>query len=86
MAIVLSAAECERILQELAAMTLEERRHVAGLHPDRAPTIVAGVLIFREVLRLFGLDRDRDFGARHPARSRNWTGIARVCKPLWSVL
>ena len=52
---VLSADECERILGELAAMTLEERRHVAGLHPDRAPTIVAGVLIFREVLRLFGL-------------------------------
>jgi exopolyphosphatase / guanosine-5'-triphosphate,3'-diphosphate pyrophosphatase len=54
---LLSAAESERILGELAAMTLEERRHVAGLHPDRAPTIVAGVLIFREVLRLFGLDQ-----------------------------
>jgi exopolyphosphatase / guanosine-5'-triphosphate,3'-diphosphate pyrophosphatase len=53
---LLSSAECERILGELAAMTLSERRHVAGLHPDRAPTIVAGVLIFREVLRLFGLD------------------------------
>ena len=26
-----------------------------GLHPDRAPTIVAGVLIFLEVLELFGL-------------------------------
>jgi exopolyphosphatase / guanosine-5'-triphosphate,3'-diphosphate pyrophosphatase len=54
---LLSAHECERILGELAAMTLEQRRHVAGLHPDRAPTIVAGVLIFREVLRLFGLDQ-----------------------------
>jgi exopolyphosphatase / guanosine-5'-triphosphate,3'-diphosphate pyrophosphatase len=54
---LLSADECERILGELAAMTLEQRRHVAGLHPDRAPTIVAGVLIFREVLRLFGLDQ-----------------------------
>ena len=54
---LLSAAESERILGELAAMTLEQRRHVAGLHPDRAPTIVAGVLIFREVLRLFGLDQ-----------------------------
>jgi exopolyphosphatase/guanosine-5'-triphosphate,3'-diphosphate pyrophosphatase len=54
---LLSGAECDRILDELAAMTLEERRHVAGLHPDRAPTIVAGVLIFREVLALFGLDR-----------------------------
>jgi exopolyphosphatase/guanosine-5'-triphosphate,3'-diphosphate pyrophosphatase len=54
---LLSAAECERILGELAAMTLEQRRQVAGLHPDRAPTIIAGVLIFREVVRLFGLDQ-----------------------------
>jgi exopolyphosphatase/guanosine-5'-triphosphate,3'-diphosphate pyrophosphatase len=54
---LLSGAECERILGDLAAMTLEQRRQVAGLHPDRAPTIVAGILIFREVLRLFGLDQ-----------------------------
>jgi exopolyphosphatase/guanosine-5'-triphosphate,3'-diphosphate pyrophosphatase len=54
---LLSADECERILGELSAMPLAQRRNVAGLHPDRAPTIVAGVLIFREVLRLFGLDQ-----------------------------
>ena len=51
----LDAAECDRILAELSRMTLEQRRRVAGLHPDRAPTIVAGVLIFRAVVRLFGL-------------------------------
>jgi exopolyphosphatase/guanosine-5'-triphosphate,3'-diphosphate pyrophosphatase len=49
-------AECERILDHLAAIPLAHRREVAGLHPDRAPTILAGVIIFREVLRLFGLD------------------------------
>ena len=54
---LLDAGDCDRILDELSAMTLEERRHVPGLHPDRAPTIVAGVLIFREVLRLFGLEQ-----------------------------
>ena len=27
-----------------------------GLHPDRAPTIVAGVVILLETLELFGLD------------------------------
>ncbi|HTU31842.1 MAG TPA: Ppx/GppA phosphatase family protein [Solirubrobacteraceae bacterium] len=48
-------AECERILDRLSAMRLAQRREVAGLHPDRAPTIIAGVLIFREVLRLFEL-------------------------------
>jgi len=53
---LISAAEADRILAELAAMTLAERRRVAGLHPDRAPTIVAGVVIFREVLSMFGLN------------------------------
>lgn len=47
--------ECERILEELASVPLEERRRVPGLHPDRAPTIVAGVIILLEVLDLFGL-------------------------------
>jgi exopolyphosphatase/guanosine-5'-triphosphate,3'-diphosphate pyrophosphatase len=51
----LTTEECDRILGELSTMTLEERRQVRGLHPDRAPTIIAGVLIFKEVVRLFGL-------------------------------
>jgi exopolyphosphatase/guanosine-5'-triphosphate,3'-diphosphate pyrophosphatase len=51
----LSEAACQRILQRLAALTLEQRRHVAGLHPDRAPTIVAGAVILLEVMKLFGL-------------------------------
>jgi exopolyphosphatase / guanosine-5'-triphosphate,3'-diphosphate pyrophosphatase len=51
----LSTDECDRILGELSAMTLEQRRQVPGLHPDRAPTIIAGVLIFKEVVRMFGL-------------------------------
>ena len=50
-----STAECERILGELSEMTLDQRREVPGLHPDRAPTIIAGVLIFEEVVQLFGL-------------------------------
>ncbi len=53
----LSGDECARILARLASLPLPERRHVAGLHPDRAPTIIAGVLIFREVMGLFGLDQ-----------------------------
>jgi exopolyphosphatase/guanosine-5'-triphosphate,3'-diphosphate pyrophosphatase len=52
----LTRADCERMLSELAAIPLEERRKVKGLHPDRAPTIVAGVVILLEVLELFGLD------------------------------
>ena len=53
----LDAGETERILARLAGLPLAQRRQVPGLHPDRAPTIIAGVLIFREVLSLFGLRR-----------------------------
>jgi exopolyphosphatase / guanosine-5'-triphosphate,3'-diphosphate pyrophosphatase len=38
-------------------MPLEERRDVTGLHPDRAPTIVAGVAMLMECVRAFGLQR-----------------------------
>jgi len=53
---VLELGELEMLLSRLAAAPLEDRRRVAGLHPDRAPTIVAGVAILIEALRLFGLD------------------------------
>src|SRR3954466_1024650 len=45
----------DRMLGELAAIRLEERRQVVGLHPDRAPTIVAGAAILLESMRVFGL-------------------------------
>jgi exopolyphosphatase / guanosine-5'-triphosphate,3'-diphosphate pyrophosphatase len=51
----LSLATCERIVAMLAAKPLEERRHVRGLHPDRAPTIVAGAVILTESVRALGL-------------------------------
>jgi exopolyphosphatase/guanosine-5'-triphosphate,3'-diphosphate pyrophosphatase len=53
---VVSAAERDRILAELAAVPLEVRRQIPGLDPARAPTIVAGIVILREVMDLFGLD------------------------------
>jgi exopolyphosphatase/guanosine-5'-triphosphate,3'-diphosphate pyrophosphatase len=54
---LLDAGECDRILAHLASLPLAQRREVAGLHPDRAPTIIAGALIFAEVLSLFGLEQ-----------------------------
>jgi exopolyphosphatase/guanosine-5'-triphosphate,3'-diphosphate pyrophosphatase len=47
---------CERILERLASVGLEERRTTVGLHPDRAPTIVAGAAILIESLRAFDLE------------------------------
>jgi exopolyphosphatase / guanosine-5'-triphosphate,3'-diphosphate pyrophosphatase len=52
----LARDEARRILGQLAAIPVTERRDVPGLHPDRAPTIVAGVVIFLEVLDLFQLE------------------------------
>ena len=45
----------ERILAELAALPVSERREVTGLLPARAPTIVAGAAILVESMRAFGL-------------------------------
>jgi exopolyphosphatase/guanosine-5'-triphosphate,3'-diphosphate pyrophosphatase len=55
----LSRATTERILAELVGLTVEERKRVKGLHPGRAPTIVAGVAILVEAMDAFGLGRFR---------------------------
>ena len=52
----LSRASCERLVARLAELPLAERRELAGLHPDRAPTIVAGAGILLESMRVFDLD------------------------------
>jgi exopolyphosphatase/guanosine-5'-triphosphate,3'-diphosphate pyrophosphatase len=51
----LSLEAIQRMYSQLAAKTLEERLAVSGLHPGRAPTIVAGVVILIQVMRAFGL-------------------------------
>lgn len=52
----LTIAETERILARLAALPVAERRELPGLHPDRAPTIVAGVCILLEAMKAFGFE------------------------------
>jgi exopolyphosphatase/guanosine-5'-triphosphate,3'-diphosphate pyrophosphatase len=54
---VLSLASIQRQLSRLASAPLAERAQIPGLHPDRAPTIIAGVVILIEAMRAFGLDR-----------------------------
>jgi exopolyphosphatase/guanosine-5'-triphosphate,3'-diphosphate pyrophosphatase len=44
-------AEVHHLLQDLAQMTLERRRKVAGLNPLRADIIVAGMLVVERVMR-----------------------------------
>jgi exopolyphosphatase/guanosine-5'-triphosphate,3'-diphosphate pyrophosphatase len=50
-------ATVELLIARLADMTEDRRRRVVGLHPDRAPTIVAGMILLQEAMRAFDLDR-----------------------------
>jgi exopolyphosphatase / guanosine-5'-triphosphate,3'-diphosphate pyrophosphatase len=50
-----SLARLEEELSRLASLPLIERRHITGLEPERAPVIVGGVIVVREVLDHFGL-------------------------------
>jgi exopolyphosphatase/guanosine-5'-triphosphate,3'-diphosphate pyrophosphatase len=54
---VLELGTLEEQLARLAQMTDDQRRALPGLHPDRAPTIVAGIAMLVEALRAFGLDQ-----------------------------
>jgi exopolyphosphatase/guanosine-5'-triphosphate,3'-diphosphate pyrophosphatase len=53
---VLALPSIQRMLSRLASAPLAERVEIPGLHPDRAPTIVAGVVVLIETMRAFGLE------------------------------
>ena len=54
-----SRDEIEEQLERLAFLPLAVRRALPGLEPERAPVIVAGAIIVREVLDRYGLDELR---------------------------
>lgn len=47
----------EDLLSLLSGMDESQRRQVRGLHPDRAPTIVAGMILLSEAMGAFRLDQ-----------------------------
>jgi exopolyphosphatase / guanosine-5'-triphosphate,3'-diphosphate pyrophosphatase len=49
-------ADVVHLLAMLKRMTLDQRRHVAGLTPARADIVVAGVLVVDEVMRRFDVN------------------------------
>lgn len=53
----LSLETIQRLLSQFASVPLAERTAISGLHPDRAPTIIAGCVILIEAMRAFGLER-----------------------------
>lgn len=42
--------------ERLAALPLEERARLRGLHPKRAPVIVAGAVLVEQILERFGIE------------------------------
>jgi exopolyphosphatase / guanosine-5'-triphosphate,3'-diphosphate pyrophosphatase len=52
---VITPEAVERELQRLGAMTLDERLRVPGIEPGRAPVIVAGLVVLREILNAYDL-------------------------------
>ncbi|MBK5218183.1 MAG: Ppx/GppA family phosphatase [Thermoleophilia bacterium] len=54
---VLELRSIQRMLSRLASAPLAARVEIPGMHPERAPTIVAGVVILVEAMRAFGLER-----------------------------
>ena len=53
---VLTRDALERQVERLASMPLAERRELPALDPERAPVIVAGAIIVREVVVFLGVD------------------------------
>jgi exopolyphosphatase/guanosine-5'-triphosphate,3'-diphosphate pyrophosphatase len=51
----LGRASVAATLDRLAALTLRERKRVEGLEPERAPVIVGGLTILREILFAYDL-------------------------------
>ncbi len=52
----LALSTVELLLARLAEMTEAQRREVVGLHPDRTPTIVAGMILLIEAMHAFELE------------------------------
>jgi exopolyphosphatase/guanosine-5'-triphosphate,3'-diphosphate pyrophosphatase len=56
---VLTRGGARAQLERLTGLTLDERRRVPGLEPERAPVIVAGAAILVAILDAYGLESIR---------------------------
>jgi exopolyphosphatase/guanosine-5'-triphosphate,3'-diphosphate pyrophosphatase len=52
----LTLTSIQHQLSKLASAPLSKRAEIVGMHPDRAPNIVAGVVILVEAMRAFALE------------------------------
>jgi exopolyphosphatase/guanosine-5'-triphosphate,3'-diphosphate pyrophosphatase len=52
----MNRAQVQRVLEVLCRKSLKERRDIAGLNPDRADIIVAGVAVVNQVMKVFDIN------------------------------
>jgi len=52
----ISRAAADRVLADLSVLPLTQREGVPGLEPARAPVIVGGLVVLREVMARYGLE------------------------------
>lgn len=53
---IATCADVDALIERIAPMTLAERQRIVGLDPGRAPVILAGLLIMRQLMETAGLD------------------------------
>jgi exopolyphosphatase/guanosine-5'-triphosphate,3'-diphosphate pyrophosphatase len=73
--LTMTRAELRRVVEELAGMDVQSRKHVAGMEPNRADVIVAGGYV-----ALALLDHWRAAGVRISSRGVRW-GMAEELLP-----
>jgi len=54
--LVLSRKNLKKLVPVLCSMTLDERKNVSGINPDRADIIVAGAILLEAIMEEFGLE------------------------------
>ena len=53
---IVTCDDLDKLIEKTQDMPLEERQRIVGLEPKRAPVIVAGLVILRQLMDVAGLD------------------------------
>ena len=50
---ILPVSDLQKMIEELKTKTLEERKKISGLHPDRADVILSGAVLLEQLAQIF---------------------------------